>query len=225
MYAGCMRTSTNSTSSLFSRSRYSAISVSLYTCNTAASGREAVTHLPEGGRLCRGILVLPLGLVGSENVCTGRALAPAPLRGVGASMLLLQSRKGSERVGQIVAEVARRRSQVGPGSVLLHEGLAIVCGAAAPAPSASPHLRGESVHAVADGLLADLAGHFGERLGDFALTIALDILQRVDVRLANHSCSHGPAQWHSESRSPHARTVLGHAQFAKELTFSGVADA
>ena len=35
MYAGCVRTSTNSTSSLFSRSRYSAISVSLYTCNTA----------------------------------------------------------------------------------------------------------------------------------------------------------------------------------------------
>ena len=244
---------------------------------------ETATHLPEGDRLCREVLVLALGLVGSEHVCTGRALAPAPLRGVGASMLLLQSRKGSERVGQIVAEVARRRSQVGPGSVLLHEGLVVVCGAAAPAPGASPHLRGESVHAVADGLLADLAGHFGERLDDFALTIALDILQRVDVWLANlvaaededapapsaevakvlrkaarqsagaehveeevihrklhvdaamhsihqgahvvDSCSHGPAQWHSESRSPHARTVLGHAQFAKELTFSGVADA
>ena len=99
-------------------------------------------------------------------------------------MLLLQSRKGSERVGQIVAEVARRRSQVGPGSVLLHEGLVIVCGAAAPAPGAAPHLRGESVHAIAEGL-ADLAGHFGERLDDFALTIALDILQRVGVWLAN----------------------------------------
>lgn len=178
-------------------------------------------------------------------------------------MLLLQSRKGSERVGQIVAEVARRRSQVGPGSVLLHEGLVIVCGAAAPAPGAAPHLRGESVHAIADGLLADLAGHFGERLDGFALTIALDILQRVDVWLASlvaaededapapsaevakvlgkaarqsagrhveefihrklhvdqgahvvDSCSAGPAQWHSESRSPHARAVLGHAQFA-----------
>ena len=36
MYAGCVRTSTNSTSSLFfSRSRYSAISMSSYTCNTA----------------------------------------------------------------------------------------------------------------------------------------------------------------------------------------------
>ena len=73
--------------------------------------------------------MLAFGFVGSEHVCTGRA--------VGASMLLLQSRKGSERVGQIVAEVARRRSQVGPGSVLLHEGLVIVCGAAAPAPGAA----------------------------------------------------------------------------------------
>ena len=43
----------------------------------------------------------------------------------------------------------------------------------------------ESVNAVADGLLADLARRFGERLEDVTLTIALDILQCIHVGLAN----------------------------------------
>ena len=129
--------------------------------------------------------MLALGFIGGKRICTGRALAPAPLRGVGASVLRFQIGDGLERVRKVIAEVPRRGSEECPGSVLLHQGFVIVCMAAAPAPGASPHLWSKSVHAVADGLLADLAGHFGERLDNFALTIALDILQRVDMGLSN----------------------------------------
>ena len=51
--------------------------------------------------------VLAFGFVGGEDVGAGSALAPAPLRGVGASMFLLQEVDGLERVREIVAEIAR----------------------------------------------------------------------------------------------------------------------
>ena len=97
--------------------------------------------------------MLALGLVGSEYVGAGRALAPAPPCGVGAAMFLLQEVDGPARVREIMTEVARCCSEMCPGTVLLHQRLVIVCMTATPAPSASTHLRGESVNAVADGLL------------------------------------------------------------------------
>jgi hypothetical protein len=57
--------------------------------------------------------------------------------------------------------------------------------AATPAPSASTHLGGESIHTVPDSLLADFARHFGEHFEDVALTVALDVLQCIHEGLAN----------------------------------------
>ena len=42
-------------------------------------------------------------------------------------------------------------------------------------------LGGATVHAVADGLLADFACHLGERPEDEVLTVAFDILQCIHV--------------------------------------------